>query len=871
MATKKKMLQAAAGSATGGAALDITDVFSTYLYEGNGGTQVIQNGIKLGQRFGSVQFAQTTSDYLSFSSAITLSGDFTIETWLYSDSTFSAQNQILGSDYAGTGGTNNQVYLQNTSNKLGFYDGSSAHLSNGGVPQNTWSHVAITRSGSTIAFYIDGQSSGTATSSASVEFKAIGSLIALNFFKGYIADLRIVSGSVVYASNFTPPSQPLTAISGTQVLACQGSSPFSDTSNNTTITKNGSVTAEATLDPYGLVEDGEGGLVWIKSRTQTDSHYLWDTERGVNKRLSTNQPYGENNETDALNSFNSNGFTLGSAGNVNSSAANLGSAADYASWTFRKAPKFFTMVTWNGTGNENNTINHDLGCVPGMIIVKRINSSANWIVYHRGVNGGTNPEQYNLQLDNTNPQDQNSSYFSNTAPTDTTFTVGSLNSASGGTYIAYLFAHNNGDGEFGPDGSDIIKCGSYTGNGSTDGPEIDLGFEPQWIMLKETNNTGGWFIFDAMRGMPVGGGDTYLYANASDADATFSERFKVTPTGFKLATSSGSFNGSGDTYIYMAIRRGPLAPPEDATEVFDVNAYSGNSTAGRIISSGFPVDLAIVQSRSAAGDTNAVADRLRSANKLFNTPNNHAELTNNSDSITGFDFMDGIEIGTDTRVNWSSGTYVSWMWKRAPGYFDAVAYKGLGAAGSHNHNLGAVPEMVWFKARNDAQEWIVYHKDLTAGSHLRLNATNAELTGELTTSFAVSDTQFTFANDFATTNSSSTNYIAYLFASLPGISKVGSFTGNGGSQTIDCGFTSGARFVLIKRTSATSNWLVFDTERGIVSGNDPYLFLDASDSESPYGGFDEIDPHPSGFTFNYNPAGFALNGSGSELIFYAIA
>jgi len=115
------------------------------------------------------------------------------------------------------------------------------------------------------------------------------------------------------------------------------------------------------------------------------------------------------------------------------------------------------------------------------------------------------------------------------------------------------------------------------------------------------------------------------------------------------------------------------------------------------------------------------------------------------------------------------------------------------------------------------------------------------------------------------------NYISYLFATLPGVSKVGSFTGNGGSQTIDCGFTSGARFVLIKRASASSNWLVFDTERGIVSGTDPYLFLDITDAENAYGAFDEIDPHPSGFTFNYNPAGFALNGTGTELIFYAIA
>jgi hypothetical protein len=212
------------------------------------------------------------------------------------------------------------------------------------------------------------------------------------------------------------------------------------------------------------------------------------------------------------------------------------------------------------------------------------------------------------------------------------------------------------------------------------------------------------------------------------------------------------------------------------------------------------------------------------------------------------------------------------MWKRAPGYFDAVAYTGNQTAGhSISHNLGVAPEMIWVKKRDGAADWRVYHSGIGATKYLTLNTTAASATHTtLWNDTAPTDSVFTLGTE-SSVNTSGSDYIAYLFASLPGISKVGSFTGNGGSQTIDCGFTSGARFVLIKRVSATSNWLVFDTERGIVSGNDPYLFLDASDAEDPYGSFDEIDPHPSGFTFNYNPAGFALNGSGSELIFYAIA
>ncbi len=175
------------------------------------------------------------------------------------------------------------------------------------------------------------------------------------------------------------------------------------------------------------------------------------------------------------------------------------------------------------------------------------------------------------------------------------------------------------------------------------------------------------------------------------------------------------------------------------------------------------------------------------------------------------------------------------------------------------------------KRRSNVEGWQVYLSDLGATKHLELNRNYAATSSSNRwNSTEPTATEFTVSN-IAHLNASGDTYIAYLFATLPGVSKVGSFTGNGGSQTIDCGFTSGARFVLIKRASASSNWLVFDTERGIVSGNDPYLFLDITDAEDAYGAFDEIDPHPSGFTFNYNPAGFALNGSGSKLIFYAIA
>jgi len=210
------------------------------------------------------------------------------------------------------------------------------------------------------------------------------------------------------------------------------------------------------------------------------------------------------------------------------------------------------------------------------------------------------------------------------------------------------------------------------------------------------------------------------------------------------------------------------------------------------------------------------------------------------------------------------------MWKRAPNYFDVVAYTGNGTAGrTVSHNLGVAPEMMWVKGRSNSDNWSVYHKDLNVGSgqYLQLNVTQAAGTNsnQFTTT-APTSSVFSLGSDGAV-NGSSTTYIAYLFASLDGVSKVGSFTGNGTTINIDCGFSSSARFVMTKRTDAGSDWVVWDTERGIVAGNDGYLVLnDVNEENSSY---DSIDTYSSGFSLNYD--GVATNISGASYIFYAIA
>jgi hypothetical protein len=216
------------------------------------------------------------------------------------------------------------------------------------------------------------------------------------------------------------------------------------------------------------------------------------------------------------------------------------------------------------------------------------------------------------------------------------------------------------------------------------------------------------------------------------------------------------------------------------------------------------------------------------------------------------------------------------MFRRAPSFFDEVCYTGTGTnVQAQAHNLGVAPELIIIKKRSATDSWFV-GKDFTASNYLRvlLNATTSGVTTLYDDGVSARDlgAQPTATNFYlgreARTNGSAATYVAYLFATCAGVSKVGSYTGNGSSQTINCGFAAGARFVLIKRTDSAGDWYVWDSARGIVSGNDPYLLLNSTAAEVT--GTDYIDPYAAGFELS-STAPAALNASGGTYIFLAIA
>ena len=594
-----------------------------------------------------------------------------------------------------------------------------------------------------------------------------------------------------------------------------------------------------------------GGLTWIKSRSGATDHKLTDTVRGVTKALISDLTDAQTTDTTGLTAFGATGFTVGANTVYNNSAAT------YASWTFRKQPKFFDIVTYTGNGGTQ-TLSHNLQSTPGCIIVKATNDIESWIVWHNAFTSGQN-----LQLNTTGGGPYANGYFA-TLPTSTQFTLsnGGYVNGSGVTYVAYLFASNAGG--FGLTGTDnVISCGTYTGSGSVD--TVTLGYEPQWVLLKNTNSTGPWIILDNMRGMSYTN-NAELVPNTSDAETDPGSYVRPTATGF---TVQPGFYGTGAPVIYIAIRRGPMAVPTVGTSVFSPVLRNGTG-ANANIQSGFPTDLIVFLNTDRAWDAtgNYWTDRLRSGLKYLTSTGTDAESNWNNvfQNNNGFDTQNGVLVTSDVSngvINHSGTPYINWMFRRAPSFFDEVCYTGTGSATTQTHNLGVVPELVIYKSRSNAQNWTVY---LNYDYEMYLNTTNAlQGPGYSGNHGAPTSTTISVVGG---SNTSGYTFVAYLFATCAGVSKVGSYTGNGSTQAIACGFTGGARFVLIKRTDSTGGWYVYDTARGMSTLTDPYLLMNSTAADSATLG--SVTTTTGGFTVNASILS-AINTNAASYIFFAVA
>jgi hypothetical protein len=199
---------------------------------------------------------------------------------------------------------------------------------------------------------------------------------------------------------------------------------------------------------------------------------------------------------------------------------------------------------------------------------------------------------------------------------------------------------------------------------------------------------------------------------------------------------------------------------------------------------------------------------------------------------------------------------------------DVVCYDGTGSNTTKSHNLGVVPELILIKSRDSGSAWGVYSSAIANTEYLVLNTTAAKATGATYWNSTTPTASVFSLGTASQVNNASTGYVAYLFATCSGVSKVGSYTGNGTTQTIDCGITAGARFVLIKRTDATSAWYVYDTARGMTVLTDPYLLLNSTAAEVATLG--SVTTVATGFALN-SAILAAINVNAGTYLFLAIA
>jgi hypothetical protein len=299
--------------------------------------------------------------------------------------------------------------------------------------------------------------------------------------------------------------------------------------------------------------------LWIKERSSTSSHRLFDTSRGASKRIESNTNLAEATDTSNQKSFDTNGFTLGTSGSVNANndtyvswqwKSNGGTTASNSDGSITSTVQAntasgFSIVSY--TANETNgaTVGHGLGAAPEIIFIKGLDDNHAWIV-------GATPDSSNLSkvmiLNNTDVSTTDANSFNNTAPTSSVFTLGTAGGTNknGQDYISYLFRSIQG----------YSKIGVYTGNGSTDGSFIYTGFKPRFFMLKGTGNVSSWCMYDTARD-PINRASQKIWANEANAEMS-TGAMDFLSNGIKMRINDNDFNGDGNSYLYMAFAENPF-------------------------------------------------------------------------------------------------------------------------------------------------------------------------------------------------------------------------------------------------------------------------------------------------------------------------
>jgi len=305
--------------------------------------------------------------------------------------------------------------------------------------------------------------------------------------------------------------------------------------------------------------------VWLKQRTNARWHRLLDSTRGASKNLYANVNDAEGTET-SLTAFGSDGFTLAADGS--SDGWNEDGDAHVA-WQWKanggttstnttglnidttvqaNTTAGFSIMTYTGTGTDNDSLGHGLGAVPHWVIVKNRDEANGWQMYHH--KNTSAPQTDYLNLDDNGATADDSDRWSDQGPSSTIITLGGNDGVSKANvkYVCYAFTEIQG----------YSKFGKYTGNGNASGPFLYLGFKPAWLMIKRTSNAENWFMVDNTRETANPRGAKFFYANEANAEVTSDKYIDFLSNGFKCRDVTGFHNDNNETYIYMAFAEQPF-------------------------------------------------------------------------------------------------------------------------------------------------------------------------------------------------------------------------------------------------------------------------------------------------------------------------
>jgi hypothetical protein len=484
-------------------------------------------------------------------------------------------NGYLGDRFR-VGVTNGKTFdsVGNNANSYGYaYDGNKYNNSSGSAYGSTYTEgdiigTALDLDAGTLTFYKNGVSQGTAFTGLSGEFffgmaEFQSSVMVANFgqdssFAGNKVPQGYTDANGIGDFYYAPPAGYLALCTANLPEPAIG--PNSATTSDghfNTVLYTGDGTDDRSISGVGFQPD----FTWLKARSAAQSHELYDVLRqnsGNPARLQSDNTGAESAAPNNLQAFESDGFQLGDATSVNGSGTTMtawlwkanGSGVSntdgsITSTVSANVDAGFSIVSYAGNGS-NATVGHGLSQAPDMMIVKnRDDGTRSWITYHK--DNTSAPETDFLRLDATNAT-ADYPVWNDTAPTSSVFSVGDASTnGSGNGIIAYCFHSVEG----------FSKFGSYTGNGSADGPFVYTGFRPAWVMVKRTDSSSAWFIWDGSRD-PDNYVGSELYAHSSAAEPPSYESLDFTSNGFKLRASYSDRNGSGGTYIYMAFAENPF-------------------------------------------------------------------------------------------------------------------------------------------------------------------------------------------------------------------------------------------------------------------------------------------------------------------------